>query len=156
MSFLQTALDYLGWGNDLEGESTDPDYDYEEAPAAQDYSNHDNGVIPLRQDRNEFAGLTIVRADPKNMDQATQVADEIKRRKPVLLNLQAAPEMEAKRIRDFIGGVTYGLNGYMRRVSEWVYVCAPFDMPVERLVLDGPRAAEPRYEHADRRSIQEL
>jgi len=39
------------------------------------------------------------------MDQATTVADEIKRRKPVLLNLQSATEPEAKRIRDFVGGV---------------------------------------------------
>jgi cell division inhibitor SepF len=156
MSILQTALDYLGWGNDLEGESTDAEYDYDDAAEEGFGDSRDSGVIPLRQDRAEFAGLTIVRADPKNMDQATQVADEIKRRKPVLLNLQSATEPEAKRIRDFIGGVTYGLNGYMRRVADWVYVCAPFDMPVEKLMLDGPRAGEPRYENPDRRPIQEL
>ncbi|MEN6641690.1 MAG: cell division protein SepF [Armatimonadia bacterium] len=157
MSFLQTAMDYLGWGNDLNGDPTDSDYDYEEQyEQPEPVSRRDNGVIPLRQERNEFAGVSIVRADPKNMDQATTVADEIKRRRPVLLNLQGAAEPEAKRIRDFIGGVTYGLNGYMRRVSDWVYVCAPFDMPVEKLVLDGPRAGEPRYETNDSRSIQEL
>jgi len=84
------------------------------------------------------------------------VADEIKRRRPVVLNLQSAPEAEAKRIRDFVGGVTYGLNGYMRRIADWVFVCAPFDMPVERLVLDGTSATGPRYESSDRRSLQEL
>lgn len=156
MSLLQTALDYLGWGNDLEGERTEhPEY-YDEETDDFEAGSRDNNVIPLRQERAEFAGLTIVRADPKNMDQATTVADEIKRRKPVLLNLQSATEPEAKRIRDFIGGVTYGLNGYMRRIADWVYVCAPFDMPVERLMLDGPRAGEPRYENPDRRPIQEL
>ncbi|MHB8995689.1 MAG: cell division protein SepF [Armatimonadota bacterium] len=155
MSILQTALDYLGWGNDLESERSDPDYDYEDGN--EDFGDsRDSGVIPLRQERAEFAGLSIVRADPKNMDQATCVADEIKRRKPVLLNLQSATEPEAKRIRDFIGGVTYGLNGYMRRIADWVYICAPFDMPVEKLMLDGTRTGEARYESADRRSIQEL
>jgi cell division inhibitor SepF len=155
MSILQTALDYLGWGNDLESERSDPDYDYDDA--GEDFGDsRDSGVIPLRQERAEFAGLSIVRADPKNMDQATCVADEIKHRKPVLLNLQSATEPEAKRIRDFIGGVTYGLNGYMRRIADWVYVCAPFDMPVEKLMLDGTRTGEARYESADRRSIQEL
>jgi hypothetical protein len=52
--------------------------------------------------------------------------------------------------------VTYGLNGYMRRISDWVFICAPFDMPVEKLMLDGPRSGEARYENPDRRSIQEL
>lgn len=156
MSFFQTALDYLGWGNDLQGEDPDSEFDYDEQYVAPNNSSRDSGVIPLRQERNEFAGVSIVRADPMNMDQATTVADEIKRRKPVLLNLQSAAEPEARRIRDFIGGVTYGLNGYMRRIADWVYVCAPFDMPVEKLVLDGPRAGEPRYENNDRRPIQEL
>jgi cell division inhibitor SepF len=160
MSIFQSALNYLGWSNDddLEGERTDQEFDYDD-PADDFEDKREPGVIPLRQERHEraeFAGLTIVRADPKNMDQATTVADEIKRRKPVLLNLQSATEPEAKRIRDFIGGVTYGLNGYMRRIADWVYICAPFDMPVEKLMLDGPRASEPRYENADRRSIAEL
>jgi cell division inhibitor SepF len=157
MSLLQQALDYLGWRNDeLEGEEVDPD-GYDDLGGFEDSTpSRDSGVHPLRHERAEFAGVSIVRADPKNMDQATTVADEIKRRRPVLLNLQSAAEPEAKRIRDFLAGVTYGLNGYMRRVSDRVFVCAPFDMPVEKLMLDGPRSSEARYENADRRSIQEL
>lgn len=155
MSILQTALDYLGWGDDLKGERTGQEDYYDDA--ADDFEDSpDANVIPLRQERAEFSGLTIVRADPKNMDQATAVADEVKRRKPVLLNLQGATEPEAKRIRDFIGGVAYGLNGYMRKIADRVYVCAPFDMPVEILMLDGSRGTEPRYEAPDRRALQDL
>ena len=95
------------------------------------------GVMALRAERSEFAGVTIIRAEPADMEEATAVADEIKHRLPVVLNLQAVPEHEATRIRDFLGGVTYGLNGYMRRIAEWVYICSPFDMPVEKLVLGG-------------------
>ena len=158
MSIFQTALDYLGWGQDLAGEGADSDYDDDdELGGLQDYTaTQDSGVIPLRHERAEFAGVSIVRADPLNMDQATTVADEIKRRKPVLLNLQGAAEPEAKRIRDFLAGVTYGLNGYMRRIADWVFICAPFDMPVEKLMLEGPKGAEARYESPDRRPIQEL
>jgi cell division inhibitor SepF len=157
MSLLQQALDYLRWGGDPEGESDEyPEEDDELGGVHEIGERRETGVHPLRDERAEFAGLSIVRADPKNMDQATAVADEIKRRKPVVLNLQAAPEAEAKRIRDFIGGVTYGLNGYMRRIADWVYVCAPFDMPVERLVLDGLSGTGPRYESSDRRSLHEL
>lgn len=156
MSLLQHALDYLGWRNDeLDGEQVDSDYD-DLGGLMQQMPERDRGVIPLRQESAELAGMAIIRADPKNMDQATTVADEIKRRRPVLLNLQAAAEPEARRIRDFLAGVTYGLNGYMRRIADWVFICAPFDMPVEKLMLDGPRSPEARYENIDRRSLQEL
>ena len=103
MSLLQQALDYLGWKtDDLDGEEVDPD-GYDDLGGVEDHTpGHDSGVIPLRHERAEFAGVSIVRADPANMDQATTVADEIKRRRPVLLNLQGAAEPEAKRIRDFL------------------------------------------------------
>ena len=80
------------------------------------------------------------------MDEATAVADEIKRQVPVLLNLEETPPEEARRIRDFLGGVTYGLNGYMRKIGSWVYVCSPWDMPVEKLILDPSRRGTDRYE----------
>lgn len=159
MSFFQNALDYLGWSSDHTGDTDEyPEDDFEEtAEPRERFDRREPGVTRLvPRDRAEFAGLMIVRADPRDFDQATFVADEIKRRRPVILNLQNVAEPEAKRIRDFIAGVTYGLNGYMRRIADWVFVCAPFDMPVERLLLDSMRAGDARYEDRDHRSLQDL
>lgn len=94
----------------------------------------------------ETVNCPIVRAEPRNLDEATVVADEIKRQNPVVLNLEGVDKNEARRIRDFLGGVTYGVNGYMRKVGSWVYICAPFDMPVEKLVLDPSRQGQDRFE----------
>jgi cell division inhibitor SepF len=130
---IARALDFLGL-------PSQPPYDdpYGDPGYADEAGRErDSGVIPLRAERSEFAGVTIIRAEPSDMEEAAAVADEIKHRLPVVLNLQAVPEHEATRIRDFLGGVTYGLNGYMRRIAEWVYICSPFDMPVEKLVLSG-------------------
>ena len=127
--FLTRALDFLGLRSQFPYE--DP---YETVHDTTDYRRYEAEAAPeaesQRTERSEFAGVTIIRAEPEDMDEATAVADEIKHRLPVLLNLQSAPEHEATRIRDFLGGVTYGLNGNMRRIAEWVYICAPFDMPV--------------------------
>ena len=88
----------------------------------------------------------IVRAEPRTLDEAAAVAEEIKRQNPLILNLEGVDKNEARRIRDFLGGVTYGLNGYMRKVGSWVYICAPFDMPVEKLVMDPSRKGWERFE----------
>ncbi len=130
---IARALDFLGLPS--QGPYDDPYGDSGYSNESQ--RERDSGVIPLRAERSEFAGVTIIRAEPADMEEAAAVADEIKHRLPVVLNLQAVPEHEATRIRDFLGGVTYGLNGYMRRIAEWVYICSPFDMPVEKLVLRG-------------------
>jgi cell division inhibitor SepF len=106
----------------------------------------DEGIIDFPR-QSENINCPIVRAEPRSLDEAASVADEIKRQNPIILNLEGVEKAEARRIRDFLGGVTYGLNGYMRKIGSWVYICAPFDMPVEKLVLDPSRQGRDRYEH---------
>lgn len=140
---LARAVSWLGGG--LRSEGTEG-----YGPQANTQAVHDDredGVYPLHPDRHETATCPIVRAEPTTMAEATPVADEIKRQIPVVLNLENATPDEARRIKDFLGGVTYGLNGYMRKIASWVYVCAPFDMPVERLILDSSRQGTSRYTH---------
>ena len=59
MSFWRTALDYLGWGNDSEVEQEDyPPEDREELAGhpRELGERRESGVIPLRHERQEFAG----------------------------------------------------------------------------------------------------
>ncbi|HEY3397327.1 MAG TPA: cell division protein SepF [Armatimonadota bacterium] len=119
------------------------------------YYNPENDVIEFPRTTDNI-NCPIVRAEPRNLDEATVVADEIKHQNPVVLNLESVDKAEARRIVDFLGGVTYGLNGYMRRLSSWVYICAPFDMPVEKLVLDPSRQGRDRFELEREDSVAQL
>ena len=96
--------------------------------------------------RTENINCPIVRAEPHSLDEAAAVAEEIKRQNPVILNLEGVDKVEARRIRDFLSGVVYGLNGYISKVSAWVFICDPFDMPVEKLALDPSRSGWDRFE----------
>ena len=137
------TLEWLG----LSGEDADPfGYPDERLTSGTAEDDYEGGVIPIPRKHNQAINCPIVRAEPQAMDEATAVADEIKRQNPVLLNLEGVERGEARRIRDFLGGVTYGLNGYMRKVGSWVYICTPFDMPVEKLVLDPSRQGTDRFE----------
>jgi len=122
---------------------------YEEPLASEAIREAEDGVYQLRPDPTPDSSCPLVRAAPRDMEEATAVADEIKRHVPVILNLEDCNPDDARRIRDFLGGVTYGLNGYMKKIGSWVYACSPFDMPVRRLVLDGPNLGQPRYETDD-------
>jgi cell division inhibitor SepF len=137
------------WSRALDVFRQNFDDEYFEEPMASEALHEDEGVYQLRPDPTPDSACPLVRAAPRNMDEATCVADEIKRRVPVILNLEDCSPDEARRIRDFVGGVTYGLDGYMKKIGSWVYACAPFDMPVKRLVLDGASFGQPRYETDD-------
>lgn len=143
-SVWDRALDLFGLGLD--------DAPYDDGPLTSELIREEDddaadGIFPLHPGAGSgSSSCPLVRADPRNMDEATVVADEIKRQVPVILNLEDCNPEEARRIRDFLGGVTYGLNGYMKKLGSWVYACAPFDMPIERLVLDGGHLGQPRYE----------
>ena len=133
--FYSAALDFFGLGDGLSGE----DIDYQSATDDGRSGGEPPGIYPLRSQRSDFSGMAIVRAHPTTIDEAPQVAEQIKDHLPVIINLDDVADVEARRIVDFLGGVIYGLNGTMKKVARSVFICAPFDVPVEQLAIAGGR-----------------
>lgn len=75
----------------------------------------------------------IVRAEPKSLDEASLIADRIKEHIPIALNLEDIDDALARRIVDFLSGVTYGLDGSMKKVGRAVFLCAPSHMPIQEM-----------------------
>ena len=74
--------------------------------------------------------LSIHTVTPRNFNDAQQVADEFKRSKPVILNLQNTDRELAKRLIDFCSGMTYALGGGMQRIAERVFLLTPNNVSV--------------------------
>ncbi len=79
------------------------------------------------------ATVGIVRAEPKSLDEASLIADRIKEHIPIALNLEDIDDALARRIVDFLSGVTYGLDGSMKKVGRAVFLCAPSHMPIQEM-----------------------
>lgn len=150
-SLIAQALDWVGLAPDRDRSRRRGGH----LASEDSYYGSDQDLIEFPR-TTDNVNCPIVRAEPRSLDEAASVADEIKRQNPIVLNLEGVDKNEARRIRDFLGGVTYGLNGYMRKVGSWVYICAPFDMPVEKLVLDPSRQGRDRFESDREESLAEL
>ncbi len=140
-SVFARALDMLGLGI-LDEDNLD----------SHEPLDDDDGLYRIREEPRQSTATAVcplVRAEPRDLEEAQHVADEIKRELPVILNLEECNPDEARRIRDFLSGVTYGVNGHMRKLASWVYACSPFDMPIEKLILDGSGLGQERYERED-------
>jgi cell division inhibitor SepF len=67
---------------------------------------------------------------PRSFNDAQQVADEFKRSKPVIINLQSTDRELSKRLIDFSSGMTYALGGGMQRISQGIFLLTPQNVEV--------------------------
>jgi len=118
------------------------DEEYEEG-AAVEADDGRGQVYRLPTSRAAFGHLAIVRARPRTMDDGSQIADKIKQRLVVAVNLEELDETVARRIVDFLSGVTYALDGSMKKIGRAVFICSPHDLPIEELEISRRPAATP-------------
>lgn len=74
--------------------------------------------------------MRVVVCDIRTFDEVQNVADHLKGRRPVILNLEQSVPEEAKRIVDFISGATYALNGSMQKVGQGIFLCVPSNIDI--------------------------
>lgn len=74
--------------------------------------------------------MKVMIIEPTSFDDAQQVADHLKNRKPVVVNFENTDSEAAKRIIDFISGTTYALAGDIKKVGKNVFLCAPSNVNV--------------------------
>lgn len=74
--------------------------------------------------------MKVVVVEPKTFDDAQQVANCLRERRPVVINFEKTDNETAKRVIDFISGTTYALNGDIKKVGRNVFLCAPNNVNV--------------------------
>ncbi len=74
--------------------------------------------------------MNVIVIEPRSFDDAQQVAVNLQKKKPVVLNFEKTEKSVASRIIDFISGTTYALNGDIKKISNNVFLCAPNNVNV--------------------------
>lgn len=74
--------------------------------------------------------LKVIVMEPADFDSAQNVADYLKNRKPVVVNFENTEKDVAKRMIDFISGITYALNGTIQKIGSDIFLCAPSNVDV--------------------------
>lgn len=74
--------------------------------------------------------IKMVLVTPQSYEEARDVCDYIRARKPVVVNLENMDHQIAQRIMDFLSGSCYSLNGDIKRVTKNIFVLAPDNVDV--------------------------
>lgn len=70
-------------------------------------------------------GMKMIVYHPVSYEDTQNIIDNIKNRKPVIVNMEELEIECAQRILDFLSGAVYALNGTMSKISRGIFVVAP-------------------------------
>ena len=68
------------------------------------------------------------------MKKLPKLVDNLKSRKPVIVNLERLESDTARKIFDFLSGATYALNGNVQKVANNIFVFAPENVDINSSV----------------------
>ena len=81
-------------------------------------------------------GNNMILAEPRAYSESQQIADHIKKRNSVIVNLKRVTNDQAKRIIDFLSGTLYALGGSLQKLGNGIYLCTPKNVNVEGRMTD--------------------
>jgi cell division inhibitor SepF len=72
----------------------------------------------------------VVVMQPANFDDAQDICDHLKNKKPIVVNLESLEKEDAQRVIDFLSGSVYALDGNIQKVSAGIFVIAPNNVDI--------------------------
>ena len=117
------------------GISDEYDEEQEEFFDAQEESADDEPLIPTGKrgkvvNIHTTTQLKVVVIQLQDFDDARDIADHLKAKKPVVINLEKLEKDVARRVVDFLSGVVYGVDGNIQKVASGIFLLAPYNVGI--------------------------
>ena len=78
-----------------------------------------------------LAAMKMIVYHPVCYDDAQNIVDNLKNRRPVIVNMEELEGSCAQRVLDFLLGAIYAQNGTINKISRGIFLVAPHDVDVE-------------------------
>ena len=79
--------------------------------------------------------------EPRAYSESQQIADYLKNRVAVVVNLKRVTPDQAKRIVDFLYGTIYAIGGDLQKLGGGIFLCTPKNVNVEGKISDEVNGA---------------
>ena len=103
-----------------------------------DFDSHP--VTPARRDKVVNLGggpaPQIVLVKPERFESAAEIADHLRERRSVVMNLEQTNKDTARRLIDFLSGIAYALDGKIKKIAANTYIITPYNMDVLGDLID--------------------
>ena len=86
--------------------------------------------------QNGIAGSKMMLLEPRAYSESQQIADYLKNRNAVVVNLKRVTPDQAKRIVDFLYGTIYAIGGDLQKLGGGIFLCTPNNVNVEGTISE--------------------
>ena len=80
--------------------------------------------------------LKVVLVKPERFENASEIADHLREKRTVVLNLESTNKDIARRLIDFLSGVAYAGDGKIKKVSANTYIITPYSVDLMGDLID--------------------
>ena len=78
----------------------------------------------------------VILLEPRSYQEVQDIADHLKERRAVVMNLQRMPKDQAKRVVDFLSGTVYAINGDIQKLGIQTFICTPDNIDISGTITD--------------------
>ena len=124
MSVMNKFMNFLGLQDEeevVERERVVEQQPEEPETNLNEQRRNKNNVVSIHSQKNVRVMLT----EPKSYEDTQEIADHLRSRRPVVVNLHLVRPDQATRIVDFISGTVYALNGSISKIGPNIFLCTP-------------------------------
>jgi cell division inhibitor SepF len=118
----------------------DDDYDYKEEELNQEEPEQVRQQQTKQQSQTQKQNVVslqsvqksskVILMEPRVYAEAQDIADHLKNRRAVVVNLQRIEQDQARRIVDFLSGTVYAIGGDIQKIGSNIILCTPDNVEV--------------------------
>ena len=96
------------------------------APSGRRGANGPAKVVNL----NNNSAMQVILVKPDRFDTVSEIADHLRDKKSIVLNLESTNKDVARRLVDFLSGCAYALDGKIKKVAISTYILTPYNVEI--------------------------
>ncbi|MEO3947467.1 cell division protein SepF [Gorillibacterium sp. CAU 1737] len=135
MGVMNRVLNFLGLKEEEEN-ALDKDYAPEEVEEVEtnpfEQRKIKGNVVSIHSQKN----VRVVLNEPHSYDDTQEIADHLRNRRSVVVNLQRVRPDLAMRIVDFLSGTVYALNGNISKIGPSIFLCTPDSVEIQGAIKE--------------------
>lgn len=113
-------------------DTTAPIYDLDRTERSERTERRNNKVVNIHT----TTQLQVVLVKPDRFENAAEIADHLREKRTVVLNLEQTNKDISRRILDFLSGAAYAQEGKVKKVALSTYIITPYNVDILGDLID--------------------
>jgi cell division inhibitor SepF len=134
MRVMNKLMNFLGLQEEEEVVEREryEEYGHDQDGNASDQRKNKGNIVSIHTQKN----VRLILSEPRSYEETQQIADHLRSRRPVIVNLQRVRPDQAVRIVDFISGTVYALNGNIAKIGPNIFMCTPDSVEIQGSITE--------------------